>query len=234
MRDLSQKVSQLLRDDPFLPVYTVVANVLHDEIGSCRILPGEHLREIDTAEKMGVSRTTVRRAFEVLELEGRVVRRQASGVEVAPMMEKKYREIAELRVMLDSHAARLAAIRRSESDLACMRACIVRLKCSADADSATHADIDFHQCIYRATGNESLLQIVQEFDLDITHLKYLSVQAVLTIRPRIIAEHAAICRAIQDQDPKRAFQTSVRHANILFDPILLAQAFPDSCSRTED
>ena len=226
LKNLENKVNNILDRDPFTPVYMAVVLALRDEISSCRIPAGTHLKEIETAKAAGVSRTTVRRAFDILILEGTVIRRYPQGVEVARMVASSYAETAELRQMVDSFAGRMAAVRRSDADLKAMEESIRALKEGNNIETLTQADISFHKAIYRAAGNKKVEEIVAKYDLDFTHAKYLSAQGVLPIRDRIVAEHTEIFKAIREQDSQKAFSKSLMHAGILFDPRLMSEAFP--------
>lgn len=73
----------------------------------------ERLKEAQVAQQFGVSRTTVRRAFESLLAEDWLVHNGKQGVKVTPLSMKQYKEMIELRACLDSFAARMAAVRRS-------------------------------------------------------------------------------------------------------------------------
>lgn len=93
-------------------------------------------------------------------------------------------------------------------------------------DELAAADIAFHNVIYRCTENGMFRRIAGNFNLDITHSKYLSVHAIVRIQGRIIEEHSEIFQAIADKNPDKAFQAALKHATILFDPLLLSEAFP--------
>ena len=233
MKNLAAKVARILDKDPFMPVYMAVVCALRDEISSCRIPAGTHLKEVETAKAAEVSRTTVRRAFDVLVLEGTVVRHYPQGIEVAGMVKSSYAEAAELRQMVDSFAGRLAAVRRSEKELKTMAEAIETLRKSEIIDDMTEADIAFHKAIYRAAGNSRIEEIAAKYDLDFTHAKYMSAKGVIPIRDRIVAEHDEIYQAIRNKDSQKAFVASLLHAGILFDPQLIGEAFPKAESKAD-
>jgi GntR family transcriptional regulator, rspAB operon transcriptional repressor len=84
---------------------------LRQEIIDWVLKPGTLLSEIETAERVGVSRTPIREALTRLAAEGLV---SASGrtAMVAPLSRKRVIELFELREALETQAARLAARRR--------------------------------------------------------------------------------------------------------------------------
>ncbi len=225
MHLLKGKVEKALKENPFQPVYKAVADAVRDEIASCRIPAGTHLREIETAKAAGVSRTTVRRAFDILLLEGSVIIRYPNGVEAAGMERTAYTESAELRQMLDSFAAKLAALRRNEDDLHKMRRAIKDLVAAEDIDGMTRADIAFHSAVYAASRNGKIEEIAKKNHLEFTHVKYMSAKGVVPIRERIVAEHSKIYEAIAAGDAQEASTQALLHAGILFDPQLTRDIF---------
>src|SRR5215218_372844 len=118
-------MSDVLAPVRLIPAHTVVADRLRRSIALGEVLPGERLpSERSLAEGLRVSRLTVRAALRVLQDEGAIVtRRGATGgafvtARTAPIDEDRVREVFEYRLAVETGAARLAAARRSESDLA--------------------------------------------------------------------------------------------------------------------
>lgn len=84
---------------------------LRQEIIDWVLEPGTLLGEIETAERIGVSRTPIREALTRLTAEGLVAASGRTSV-VAPLSRKHVVELFELRETLETQAARLAARRR--------------------------------------------------------------------------------------------------------------------------
>jgi DNA-binding GntR family transcriptional regulator len=79
--------------------------------------PGQSLATIALAAEIGVSRTPVRDALRQLEADGLVTIETRLGASVKSMDLNEFREICDLRLALESHAAGLAARNRTASDL---------------------------------------------------------------------------------------------------------------------
>lgn len=77
MKDISLKMND------YLPLRDVVFNTLREAILTGDIEPGERLMEIRLAEKLGVSRTPIREAIRMLQLEGLVNMTPRKGTVVA-------------------------------------------------------------------------------------------------------------------------------------------------------
>ena len=79
--------------------------------------PGQALMTELLATEIGVSRTPVRDALRKLETDGLVTIRAHLGASVKKMEVKEFREMCDLRLALESHAAGLAAMNHTEADL---------------------------------------------------------------------------------------------------------------------
>ena len=75
-------------------------------------------------------------------------------------------DLKEVRIELETKAVELACYRRTEEDLAQMRACMENMKkCyergkeNVDSARVVEASIEFHQCMMNASKNELLAVI---------------------------------------------------------------------------
>ena len=106
---------QTMMDD-FLPLRDVVFRTLRQAILTGEMKPGERLLEIHLANKLGVSRTPIREAIRMLELEGLVIMVPRRGAQVAQITEKSMSDVLEVRCALDELAVELACERISEEE----------------------------------------------------------------------------------------------------------------------
>src|SRR5438874_2156632 len=79
--------------------------------------PGQSLVAEMLSAETGVSRTPVRDALRKLEADGLVVIQARLGASVKKMDFKEFRELCDLRLAVESHAAGLAAINRTDREL---------------------------------------------------------------------------------------------------------------------
>ena len=149
--------------DEFLPLRDVVFNTLRQGILTGELKPGERLMEIHLADKLGVSRTPVREAIRMLELEGLVTMIPRRGAEVSKISEEDLRDVLEVRRALDTLAARLACEKitaEQKEELKAAADDFVRATLSGDATTIAQADVKFHDVILKASGNKRLILIV--------------------------------------------------------------------------
>ncbi|MEU5867488.1 MULTISPECIES: FCD domain-containing protein [unclassified Nonomuraea] len=134
-------------------------------------LPGENA----LAQTLGVGRSTVREALRALAGAGLVRARQGSGVFViasepvqdwpARLRRAAITDVYEVRMMVETQAARLAAARRTDEDVAAMEAALQAREQAAGGDDAAFvdADIALHAAVVAAAGNPVLTDLFAEF-----------------------------------------------------------------------
>lgn len=164
--------------EPAVPVHTYqrIVDQIEQAIISGDIPVGSQLAsERDLMVQFGVSRPTVREALRILQSMGLIESRpgtRGGPVVLAPSSKPLSRSLralvgtdaldvsalVEYRVVLEGTTSRLAAVRHDEEQLARMRAAIEQMErdAEANADSFAAADIEFHEAIWEASGNEVL------------------------------------------------------------------------------
>lgn len=205
---------QLIADD-YLPLRDVVFKTLRGAILRGELEPGERLMEIRLANELGVSRTPIREAIRMLELEGLVLMVPRRGAQVAKITEKDLKEVLEVRIGLDELAIGFACERVTLEQLEAIRETGEHFESLADSEDLTavaEADVRFHDRIYDAAGNQRLNQILN--NLREQMYRYRMEYLKDTKRRRKLAdEHRAIYEAIRQRDTetaKREIRSHVR------------------------
>ena len=106
-----------MEDYQYLPLRDVVFRTLRQAILRGELKPGERLMEIRLANQLGVSRTPIREAIRMLELDGLVIMVPRKGAQVAQITEKDLNDVLEVRLGLEELAVKLACQRITESEL---------------------------------------------------------------------------------------------------------------------
>lgn len=215
---------------PFEPIepkrlYRRIAEQIAALIDAGELPPGSRLPgERELAQRLAVSRPSLREALIALEIEGRVEVRGGSGIYVArparsvvaaePEAAGPF-EVLEARLLIEPDCAALAAARADDAGRARVAAAFNRLRADAAAGRFdVAADRAFHQAIAAATGNAMLERLVAElWRVQTAPLAArLSSLAVSTARRRDnLGEHAAIARAIASGDSAAAKAAMRRH-----------------------
>lgn len=199
--------------DEFLPLRDVVFNTLRQAILTGELKPGERLMEIHLANRLGVSRTPIREAIRKLELEGLVTMIPRRGAEVAQITEKSMKDVLEVRRTLDALSAELACERISEEgEEELKKACqafedAVKTK---DTKSIAKADVALHDIIAKATGNQRLIQLINNLAEQMYRYRFEYIKDA-SQHERIIEEHRIIYESIVKKDKEAAAQMAKIH-----------------------
>jgi len=149
---------------------------IRDKIISGHYPAGGSLMAEVIAGEIGISRTPVRDALRKLENDGLVTIKAHIGAQVKFMNMKNFKEVCDLRLALESHAAGLAATYRNDEDLVEMRLALeMMVKLSEQiSTSATEAgliedlvreDVRFHVAVIKASRNELLKEEIGRLHL---------------------------------------------------------------------
>lgn len=202
-----------LNVNEYLPLRDVVFQTLRQAIITGEIAPGERLMEIPLAKKLGVSRTPVREAIRMLELEGLVVMIPRRGAEVARITEKDLRDALEVRCALEELAVVLACQRITKEGKERLKAACISFReaiSTKHVPSIVNGDVAFHDSIIAATQNQRLNMMThnlweQVYRYRVEYVKDFSYHDVL------VREHDAITNAILVGDAKLAQEVMRTH-----------------------
>ena len=178
---------------------------LREEILAGRLAPGSRLVECDLTARFSVSRGPVREALRRLAADGLIEHRPHRGALVRRLCEREIRELFQIRVEMESLAARLAA----ESDDAEARARFAEAIKPIFADGVRRLpdylceNAAFHDATMALAGNLQLRELATRF-----HLPLIMAQVGDTLTPEVleasVREHRAIARAVLARDPAAA------------------------------
>lgn len=199
--------------DEFLPLRDVVFNTLRKAILTGELKPGERLMEIHLANRLGVSRTPIREAIRKLELEGLVIMIPRRGAEVAQITEKSLKDVLEVRRALDALCVELACDRISADEEEQLReACdeFERATETKDATIIAKADVEFHDIIVQATGNQRLIQLINNLSEQMYRYRFEYIKDE-NRHDNLISEHRMIYEGIVNRDKEQAAQAAKLH-----------------------
>ncbi|WP_411830464.1 FadR/GntR family transcriptional regulator [Paenibacillus lautus] len=206
--------------------HEIVGEHLLQQIREGHLPPGQKLPSVvELAAAYGVGRSTIREAISALKAMGWVDVRQGGGTYVKTVLPSEPKsgadllfqgaeslvELLEVRKVLESGAASLAAERRTEQDLGRMRLALSQMEKGLnenDTSEGERADIAFHMAIAAASGNSLLIQLMESLSDHLTEsirktreLWFYKEQSTAT---RLLMEHQTIFDAILRQDKEQA------------------------------
>jgi DNA-binding GntR family transcriptional regulator len=194
---------------PGTELYGRVLGTLRPAILSGELPRGMRLIEEEIAARLGVSRGPVREALAVLEQEGLVTMQPRRGASVVGVTERDIRELYDLRRLLETHAAGLAAANARPEDIDYLNGLSERLSeraRGAQLDALSPVDIVFHRHLF-VMANQLRLRAAWERLAGIQ-------ESLLTItdshRPHDV-RHRYIVDALEAGDPAAARQAIEVH-----------------------
>jgi DNA-binding GntR family transcriptional regulator len=127
--------------------------------------PGERLNESEIARQMGISRGPVREAILALEQEGLAKTEHWRGSYVVELDAQSFQELIELRILLETHAARVATEKCTPADLGRLDKVIQQMRTASQSDDIENVvdqDLNFHRTICQLSGNQLLAQMWEQ------------------------------------------------------------------------
>ena len=210
----------------------VLAARLRQLIVQGRFAPGDFLpTERDLVTESALSRTSVRDALRVLEAEGLIstkAGRTGGSMVTLPGRESVSRSVElfvrthgisldsllECRVAVEPTLARLAARKRTASQLAEIAAIHDQFVASVDnVPLYKRINLDWHLAIARASGNEPLTALMEAISMPIRDAMDYQHVTTSELRSAAVKAHTVILNAIAAQDEEAAFKRMERHVS---------------------
>jgi DNA-binding FadR family transcriptional regulator len=184
--------------------------------------PGETLPDNGFVGDAEVSRTVVREAIKVLAAKGLVESRPKVGTRVRPRRDwnlldpdvlawqleagpprEFLQDALELRQLIEPAAARLAAGRATDDEIAALEEAFAAMSDAEDLEASIDADVRFHSILLQAAHNE-LLEHLSSIVTAVLRMLF----AFSSRRPRTFTRalplHEAIIEAVESHDPEAA------------------------------
>ncbi|MBT2552307.1 FadR/GntR family transcriptional regulator [Arthrobacter sp. ISL-5] len=211
---------------------------LLDDILDGRLKPHDSLPpEADIAKAYEVSRLTVREALKVLRAQNILYVKAGRGTFVNPTdnwtgldaiikaashgnaADQVSRGLIEVRRMVETGAAALAAKRHSPEHAEEMRKCIADMKRhheSGDLDGFVLADIAFHDTVLKASGNPFVRALLAQLGQSL-YLARRETSAIKEIQRHAIAFHQRVLDSILTGDSELARRAMDEHMDQTFE-----------------
>jgi DNA-binding GntR family transcriptional regulator len=184
---------------------TEAREMLRDAIVTGRIKPGDHLKEGEISEQMGVSRSPVREAFRQLEQEGLIESVPNRGVFVKKFDAKEIEEIFTLRAVLENLAFELVISGElmNALDWAELETLLLKQQAAMEAqalDQLTILDMDFHEYVVTKAGSSRLLKMWQSLRGQIQVLFYQRFHNLESVYETVNHDHHKILDVLKAGD----------------------------------
>jgi DNA-binding GntR family transcriptional regulator len=183
----------------------------------------DHAQEIRLDERrlsegLGVSRTPIREAMTLLEQEGFVRTRPRRGIFVVRKTKREIVEMITVMAALESMAARLAAERASDADIAALHRLMDEFRNGNSPsknggerlDDYSDANIAFHQAIIRMSGCTLLAEMTENLFIHMRAIRKITIHQD-NRAARSITDHMRIIEALERRDATLAERLAREH-----------------------
>lgn len=202
-----------LETDDSLPLRDVVFHTLRDAILEGTLPPGTRLMELQLSSQLGVSRTPVREAIRLLNMEGLVKMSVRRGTVVEPIRASDLRDALEVREALEELAVRKACRNMDELTIRTLEKLEAEFEQSRDqGDLQKQAQLDshFHELITETAHNRRLTQSLTQLREELYRYRLENLKDEGSF-PKVAEQHQALIMALRDGDEEKAVDVLKEH-----------------------
>jgi len=216
-------------------LYEEIVEQIRELMTGGELKPGDKLlSERDLAERLQVSRPSVREAIRSLEIMGFVEIRRGGGTFVRDtnadeiirplamflaVERSSLLEMFEVRRVFETATARMAAERASPEELGRLEAALEAMRerfNARDSEKGEEADVEFHYVVAEATHNALLIRLFRTLSAEFSRAVSVARRQLYVDQdnPRkLVAQHRRIYAAIKGRDPESAARAMREHLN---------------------
>jgi DNA-binding GntR family transcriptional regulator len=173
--------------------------------------PGNRLVESRIAEAMGISRTPVREAIHKLEREGLIKKLPQGGFYVLNLTREEIEETFGIRSVLESYAARLAAINHQKEELEPLEEKIGEFQYflnRGEMGTLLKINTEFHNLLYAMSRSPKLIKMINDLQDQIYRFRKIILN-IETMAKTSNDDHRQMLSAMKTRDADRV-ETLVR------------------------
>ncbi|GGL60702.1 GntR family transcriptional regulator [Sporolactobacillus putidus] len=169
--------------------------------------PGEKLYDSELAETLSISRTPIREALQLLEVQGFIETFPGRETRITLIKKKDvlkvYPPLASLQALAAEEAAELITPEQVEELKAINQKYEEAIKNGQPFDAMT-CDEDYHNLILKIADNPYIDRFSATLQLHIRRFKYVFLKNDLTLKTDSVKEHAAVIQAFNEHNPESA------------------------------
>jgi DNA-binding GntR family transcriptional regulator len=182
-----------------------VCAIIRADIMSLKIPPDTRIPIGNLVKELGVSQTPIREALSMLEALGLVTKKQFAGYCTAPMLNRKqFDELYEIRLLLEPYAAKCAAERMSDGEIAEISALAKRMEpgeSRASYNKFADEDSELHEKIAHGSKNPLIAESLSRLH---THLHIFRLRFHSEVTTEAFSEHARLVESLIRRSPGEA------------------------------
>lgn len=166
--------------------------------------PGEKISDVELAKAIGISRTPVREALQMLSLQGFLSMKPGVATIVSDVDPDDISKVFPPLAVLEGLAAELAVPVITEKDIAVLRELNTAFRNtipSGDAFRALKMDEEFHATLTQLCDNSYLENMITNLQ---AHVRRLFFRQAIVLTEESVSEHEQLINALEQRDPESA------------------------------
>lgn len=192
-----------------------VADYIKQSILEGELSPGDQVKEVELAEKLGISRAPIREAMQILSREGLIKSEPQKGKHVSALTAKQIKDSYFTGGVLEAAAVTEALSLYTDEDISKLERIVegMRQVAESGADQTSLADLDntFHNILFSRIDNELLIELCRRSCQGIS--KFLLYKYWINLySPQLVYErHLEILEALKTGKPSKVEKTIRKH-----------------------
>lgn len=190
-----------------------VYDVLKEMIIDGKIAQGERIIETDYSEKFQISRTPIREALRMLELEGLVVSNSKGGVLVKKFTKEEIIEVYKIRIALEGIILEEVILKASEKDIKTIEKVLNDTKKEIEnknSEKIFELFSKFNLVLYEIAKVPRVMSMINNINLYLKRFRKLSIDNTIR-KEEAFNDHLQILESIKSKDLERALKINRVH-----------------------
>ncbi len=203
-----------------------VADILREQILLGDLKPGDSIPERETSAALAVSRTPLREALLMLEVEGLIEMAPARTPVVAKPSLLEVTHLLLVQSALEALAGECACDEATEAeieDIEAMHQTMLETMENPDAVEFFKVDMGFHEAIVASTKNLSLIKTHKQFHARLWRARFLSARR-RSAREMAMIDHGRIVEGLRRRDKELVSSAMKEHLRLAIDNVRVAFA----------
>ncbi|MDL2272251.1 GntR family transcriptional regulator [Desulfovibrio sp. OttesenSCG-928-I05] len=192
-----------------------VAEYIKARILEGELAPGDQVKEMVLAERLGISRAPVREALQILMREGLISSEPQRGKFIRALTGKEIKDAYFIGGVLEGAAVAVSLERFTDDDLACLDALVNAMRATAATASSmlefAGLDNEFHDTLLARADNPGLTELARRSCLNISKFLFYNRWRTLYTPEEYCARHELILDAVRSKDPALVEKTLRDH-----------------------
>lgn len=192
-----------------------VADYIKQSLLKGELSPGDPVKEVELAEKLGISRAPIREAMQILAREGLIKSEPQKGKHISALTAKQIKDSYFTGGVLEAAAVTQALALYTDEDISKLERIVERMgqvaQSGENQDSLAELDNTFHNVLFSRIDNELLIELCRRSCQGIS--KFLLYKHWINLYPpqQVFERHREILVALKTRKPSKVEKTVRKH-----------------------